>query len=100
MANLEHIDNPFKPVDLDDKYKDGPYLFMPQRDDQKSYPYSKFFDIQLIQEKSVAELLITFDDDKEEESAKATARIRLDKNARNLVQFEVELNEVPVHGEQ
>jgi hypothetical protein len=33
----------------------------------------------------VAELLITFDDDKEEESAKATARIRLDKNARNLV---------------
>jgi hypothetical protein len=29
MANLEHIENPFKPVDLDDKYKDGPYLFMP-----------------------------------------------------------------------
>jgi hypothetical protein len=30
MANLEHINHPFKPaVDLDDKYKDGPYLFMP-----------------------------------------------------------------------
>jgi len=29
MVNLERIENPFKPVDLDDKYKDGPYLFMP-----------------------------------------------------------------------
>lgn len=64
-----------------DKYKDGPYIFMPQRDDQESKPYSKFAGIQQIQGESVSEFLIHFDNMAKKEPAKAVIRIRLDKNS-------------------
>lgn len=34
--------------DLDDKFKDGPYIFMPQRDDQSSKRYSLMHHIDII----------------------------------------------------
>lgn len=48
----------------------------------------------------MAEFLLTFDNSqngKNPEPARATARIRLDKTNRGMVEFEVDMNEVPVY---
>ena len=72
---------------------------MPKRDDQKSHKYSNFAKIETIQLSNIAEFKITFDDTeiKAAEPARATARIRLDRSQKGMVEFEVDLNEVPVY---
>lgn len=84
------------PEPPNDKFKDGAYIFMPQRDDQESKPYSKVQSVQVFEGKLVQEFLVIFDDERED-PAKATARIRLDKSNNRFVDFEVDLNQIPVY---
>lgn len=70
---------------------------MPQRDDQASRPYSVVRDIRVINGEQVQEFLLIFDDssnppNKEDEPAKATVRIRLDKDSKHFIQYEVDMN--------
>ena len=61
--NRKEIDEIFmKQHREEDKFKDGPYIFMPKKDDQQSHKYSHFVNIEQIQSKNVAEFLLTFDD--------------------------------------
>lgn len=43
--------------------------------------------------------MITFDDEETgaAEPARATARIRLDRSQKGMIEFEVDLNEVPIY---
>lgn len=41
--------------------------------------------------------MLTFDDEKQTDAARATVRIRLDQNNEHFIQFQVNLNEIPVN---
>jgi hypothetical protein len=78
-----------------DKFKDGPYIFMPQRDDQTSKRYSKIAGISAFQGEGVAEFELTYDNKTKYEPAKATVRIRLD-SLSDFISWQVNLGYVSV----
>ena len=73
------------------KYKDGIYIFMPKKDEQASLQYSQLKDIKVIQTDSVAEFLLTYEDNLPT-PARAVVRIRLEANNDKFINYEVVLN--------